>query len=528
MVFERNYALLMERFPGLALRLPRQSAHGAVGSDTQLVYVCGSFQCGVYERALHWMKGDRRRKLIFIEGDERRWADCLHSPSVTRALCDPQVIFAHREELDAFIEAFPFERVEVLGSEDMREEILQKAALAHAWHRDRLHGPVLFSHFVRNSARLPHSFYANALAGRFIGVPAVVCGAGPSLKEGCLRLKECEEKALLIAGGSTLAALGAQGIRPHFGIAVDPNQEEYFRFKNTFAFEVPLLYSTRVCPDIFRTVNGPFGYMRSGTGGALESWIEKELGLEETLIGEDLPCEAMSVTGLCLAWAQFLGCNPIFLHGVDLAYTGGDRYAEGVLHTVEQPGNGNPAAQDCILQKKDRKGIPVGTSVRWVMESSAFSQFAREHSETLFFNTTEGGIGFQNIPYLSLEEAMDRFCKRKENLRAWVQREIAQASMPKNSEAILQKQKKVLQNSLHRSVSLLEICAGLQQGSAVLAEIEWKEEMAYRTLFYDLEEVLHKEFAPTEPLPHRRRLLEWARAYAQAAQGEFPECGRTL
>ncbi len=502
----------MERFPALALQLPRKSSGATIAERTEIVYVCEPFRKNFYESARPWLQGHQKRRLIFIEEDLERLFCRLHSATLTDALSDPQVIFAQHEGLEALMEKFPFELVEVFGEEVVSEKMLQKAALAHALHRDRFYGHFLFSNFVHNVVRLPQSFYANGLAKKFSGVPAIVCGAGPSLSQGISLLKKCENKALLVAGGSTLAALSAQGICPHFGIAVDPNPETYVRFKNMVPFETPLLFSTRVCPDIFKTISGPFGYMRSGIGGALEFWIEEALGAQEPLIGEDLSCEAMSVTAMCLAWAHFLGCSPILLHGVDLAYTDGRRYADGVLSKEFEPSQGG--AENLLLKRVGRKGVLVDTALRWVMESSSFSQFAKKHPETVFLNTTEGGLGFSDIPYIPLVLAMDQFLTITQPLRSQVQMEIARSAMPSNSAEVIGLQMRWLRESLARVIEHLKVCAGMEAGSSALAEIELKEELAYRSLFYDTESVLEKEFGSMEPRLRWHRFLELAQSYS--------------
>jgi len=526
----------MERFPLIAIEIPaagkgelkREAIPPVSLESVEVLYFYGIGVGEGYEEAVSWLRGSPKRKLVLLEDDLDKIASFLHHKNAAKVLRDPQVVLARLGEFDELAERFPVNRIEVFalpskGSvKKLKETLLLKTAFAHALHLDRVHGYQHFQNFVCNLRRLPRSFYANKLQGKFRGIPAIVCGAGPSLKEATPWLRTMENRALLIAGGSTLAALSSQGILPHFGMAVDPNLEEYRRLKNSFAFEVPLLYSTRVFPAIFQAANGPFGYMRTGVGGVSELWMEEELGLLDPLIGTHLSNDAISVTSTCLAFAQFLGCSPILLSGVDLAYTGKKRYAPGVaeesLDLDEETGS-----VDRIVRKRDRQGKIVYTAVRWLIESNGFSHFATMHPETEFINTTPGGIGFKKIPYRPLEDAAASFEAFDFSLRGKVHEEISRCPMPAHTAETIQTRLGELKESLGRTLSHLEICAGVKQGSVPLAQIELVEEMAYSYLFYDAAKILQTDLELEGKGPEEKwmRFLKLAKCYQAMLKNFF-------
>jgi hypothetical protein len=499
----------MERFPTLGLlsagweeTKPVEEILPPISIEkAEVVYFYGLSNAG-YLQCKEWLAQNKERKLIFLEDEPGIIASFLHLPAAQEVLAHPQVeleLFSRKiAEIEVLAEKFPVKRVEVVGLpskkrhlQSIRLKLLRKTALSHALYLDRLHGYQPFENFVKNVHHIPDSFYANALKEAFKDVPAIVCGAGPSLQESMETIRGLENKALIIAGGSTLAALSSQGILPHFGMAVDPNLEEYRRLKNSFAFEVPLLYSTRVYPGVFQTCNGPFGYMRSGIGGIPEIWMEEELGLMEPLLGDFLSPESISVTAICVAWAQFLGCNPILLNGVDLAYTGNKRYAAGVAEEEElafQSIDEEKSAADRILKRKDRNGKPIYTAVRWVMESASLSHYAKKHPEVRFLNTTEGGIGFKGIDYVPLARAVQNF--KSLEIRKTVHEKISAARMPEDARARIVVKMDELRESLIRVIDGLEIASGKKKGSAALAEMEIKEEIAFLYLFYDIYQIL--------------------------------------
>lgn len=522
LVFDRNYDLFMERFPKLALLL--NLSHESFGleetvspielTDVDLVYFYGIGEGAPYFALKDWLQGEPERRLIFLSDD---FSSLLQSKRGEEVLLDPQVVLDLPSEIDALSQRFPLNKVEVLclpslktkKFHSLRLQLLRKTTLSAALHLDRIHGYQPFMNFLQNLKHLPSSFYANGLKGRFSGIPAIVCGAGPSLQKATTHLKKMEQKGLIIAGGSTLAALSSQGIMPHFGMAIDPNPEEFHRLKNSFAFEVPFLYSTRVFPDVFQTCNGPFGYMRSGIGGLLELWIEEALGLTDPLLGQNLSFESISVTAICLAWAQFLGCNPIVLSGIDLAYTDNKQYAPGVkMEETEVRGS---AAPHKLLKRKDRRGKRVDTAVRWLMEAASLSHFAKMHKEVQFINTTEGGIKIKNMSYEPLEEIEKKLSVL--DLRRKVQEEIFRFSMPVDTGKIIQNQLNELKASLDRVIAHLEI---LSKKKSPLNELELSEESAFSQLFYDVHQVLDKEIDqlfPPWPLidPALRFQEKWRR-----------------
>jgi hypothetical protein len=501
--------LLMERFPSLGLMAGTWSETEPVDEQipefeiekAEALYFYGLGTGKAYFQCKEWLEKSPVNQLIFLEDDAGIIASFLHHPNAVEVLSHPQVhleLFSKKgEEIEALAQKFPLKRVEVTGLKskkglkNLKLNLLRKTALSHALYLDRLHGYQPFKNFVANIRHLPGSFYANGLKGAFKDIPAIVCGAGPSLQKSMDVIRGLENKALIIAGGSTLAALSSQGISPHFGMAIDPNLEEYRRLKNSFAFETPLLYSTRVHPSIFQTCNGPFGYMRSGIGGVTELWMEEELGLLDPLIGDLLPTETISVTAICIAWAQFLGCNPILIDGVDMAYTGNKRYASGVAEDEEvafKAIDAEKSAADRILKRKDRNGNPVFTAVRWIMESAGISKFAKSCPDVRFVNTTEGGIGFKGIDYVPINEAVADFQER--DIWSLVHEKIGQNPMPEDSNEKIAEKMGELKESLARLIEYLQILSGEKRGSTALAEMELKEESAYLYLFYDIAQVL--------------------------------------
>ena len=461
--------------------------------NVELLYVLGLGDGSPYFSLQSWLAEKKQRRLVFLEKEGSAIGSLFEENHPL--LSDPQVDLewlGSEDTLSELAERYPVQKVEVVQLPGVRDpkirlKLLRKTMLSYSLYQDRLYSYQHFEHFLRNVPRLKGAFYANALKGAFSGATAVVCGAGPSLQAAIGLIKQLQRRALIIAGGSAVAALSAQGIIPHFALAIDPNYDEYLRFRNSFAFECPLLFSTRLHHAVFATCSGPFGYLRSGFGGAPELWLDKELGIDDPLLGKDLDDESASVTPVCIAFAQLLGCSAIALSGVDLAYAQGKRYAEGVsgektdLQSIEAEKN----VADRILLRKDKHGSPIFTALRWIMEENALSRLAKKHPEIRWINTSEGGLPIRNFETMSLADAIEAYCPHRIDFRTQIARLIADHPMPDPSGKLEE-----LEASLLRVISHLEILAGEKKGSKALAEIELQEELATKVLFYDIERML--------------------------------------
>ncbi|MCB1084545.1 MAG: motility associated factor glycosyltransferase family protein [Chlamydiia bacterium] len=414
--------LLAARYPALSFLLSLDPSKPAFAKDPildlsslnletlELIYVEGIGTGKVYDALKGWLAKDKRRDLVFLEMRGSALKAFLKERVAAEILAHPQVHLRFNLEpqrLEKFLEecftTFPNDQIAVIpgikgNTPDFKrlELILRRlTTVHHALALENQHVDHFFPNLIKNFRRLDHAFDGNALRGTCKGVPAIICGAGPSLNRDIEALKSLKEQALIIAGGSAIAALSQQGLTPHFGVALDPNEEEVRRFEQNGSVEMPLLGTARLHTEVFNTLSGPFGYLQTGAAGALERFFEEKMELSSQPLDEGLSQEALSVTTTAVEFAKTLGCNPIIFVGVDLAYTDGKSYAKGITPSKEPSSFG---AADHILTRKDIHGNSIRTQVKWVMESSAIGAFAKCHPTTQFLNASSGGIGFPSIP----------------------------------------------------------------------------------------------------------------------------------
>jgi hypothetical protein len=422
-----------------------------------------------------WLREHLQADILLFEKDLGRIKAFLQEEGACDIVSHPQVHLhyvlenaemeqALKEALHAYPSAYIFTKVHPYYQEDYPQEtldlmLLRKATRAAALLQEKQYYHVLSRNLLSNFTLLPTCFYADALKGQFKGIPAIICGAGPSLQEHIPFLKQAETKALILAGGSTIAALTTQGVHPHLGFISDPNPEEYDRLKANTYSELPLLFGARVLPSVFHTHSGLKGYMRTLSGGPLEEALEKKLGLALDVLHEGMSVEGMSSTIMCVAAASFFGCSPILLCGIDLAYVEGKRYAEGVvldssilLEEILQ----DVEASERRFKRYNREGDEVYTCTKWIMEGAAIEDFAKHHQESHFIDCGTKGLGFPSLPKKSLQEALEQELIYEYDLKNYVHLCINRCPHLSMYQEVIQEFMQELKISCETSLHLIE------------------------------------------------------------------------
>ena len=79
-----------------------------------------------------------------------------------------------------------------------------------------IQGRPYYSNFYKNLFELPKAKPASSLFSKFDKVPAIICGAGPSLEKNLPLLGTLKDRAIIFAGGTAMNALNAQGMLSTF------------------------------------------------------------------------------------------------------------------------------------------------------------------------------------------------------------------------------------------------------------------------------------------------------------------------
>lgn len=473
--------------------------------ELEVIYLIGLTCYPLPQKLLDWLEEKSERSLVFVEDQLGAFAsfdqvDLIENPQI-------HFFYSQSDPIEELAEMFPVDRLAIFEGKPFDSTGLFRASSAlSALYSDVLYSHKIVENVISNFLLMDNCFDAR---GKFEGVPAIICGAGPSLKQAIPALKNCGDKALIFAGGSAITALTKEGVNPHFAMALDPNDEEWDRLKQAHFFEGPFLFAPRLHHLVMKGCNGPFGYLKSDTGGFIENFLEAQLGIEGDPVGPDLGREAFSVTTIAVAHAFAMGCNPIIFAGVDLAYTGGKRYPDSI-DAKELLAN-DPRALEKRIQARDIFGNEIETLLKWKMESDCIAEFAKEHKEVRFVNCTEGGMGFSGMENRSLFDELQDLPSR--DLFGLVHLWIQQSPLNWKEEKLYPLLDQ-LRTSLSRVSDLLDQIlvvyeANKGEGALALYESDLKEEIAFSALLEGvdiaLSRILFRYYPTIDPKEGKRK-----------------------
>lgn len=291
------------------------------------------------------------------------------------------------------------------------------------------YGETFFQNFYRNMFSLPSAYLSEKMFGKFNNIPAIICGAGPSLEKQIPLLETLADRALIFAGGSSMNTLGVSGFLPHFGVSIDPNWNQYARLFMNQAFQVPFFYRNRIFPQALSLIQGDRLYVPGSGGHEIADYFERRLQIP----AEERVSEGNNVVNFSLSIATALGCNPIIFVGVDLAYTDNKSYSPGIIpHPILDVDReiATRMSHEELIMKTDIYGRSVPTLWKWISESMWISQFAMTHPELEVVNATEGGIGFDGVKNVPFKEVVEKHLRHSLDLQVFMHGEIQNAAMP--------------------------------------------------------------------------------------------------
>ncbi len=434
---------------------------------------------GSFSALKSWLEQDLSRKLILLEDDLGIILHVLEQDMATHLLTHPQLHLFYLENsadglevLQSIAWAAYGKKMLIASSPHKNGEIFSEIKARLQYETSDIHiildeymgyGVSFFRNFWKNLPYLAGSYKGNKLEKKFKNIPAIVVAAGPSLKTQLDFLAENRDRALIFSGGSSVNALMAKGVQPHFGAGIDPNPLQYIRFRDALAFHLPFFYRARLLNESLKTIEGPRLYLKGGDGYNITDWVEEKLHIPGSIIGG-----GHSVANFIIEIAETLGCNPIILVGYDLAFGKQDeRYAPG----VESPALAAQADDEQILWK-DIDGNPIKSAWKWILEAKWIQDFAEERPKTTFINATGGGLGIEGLDRMTLEEAASKYLAKQYDLDAMVHTAIEEAGKVRADAKTIRKLAHEMLESLERVKSYLGT-------NDLLTELELKQEIAY-------------------------------------------------
>ena len=277
-----------------------------------------------------------------------------------------------------------------------------------------------------NLPSLPSMLRGRDLFKKFVGVPSLICAAGPSIKSQLPKIKQLQNRALLFGAGTGMNVLNGDGIIPHFGCGIDPNKTSESRMLTNTAFTVPYFQTMQFNASAARLLHSERLFFRGPESYGAINWILTKLGIEEKKVHFNI-----STTCACLSLADHLKSSPIVFLGLDLSYTESKRYPEGIVaHPTDKKLETEFIEQlpkDRVIPVTNSLGKRIFTRSDWINEGAYYSFFARQKPELKLINGTMEGLKIQNAEDIPLEEVEQKYLTRSYDLGNWVHAEIMMA-----------------------------------------------------------------------------------------------------
>jgi hypothetical protein len=190
-----------------------------------------------------------------------------------------------------------------------------------------VHADRLTLNGIRNLQQLRHSQPVGNYLEALQGVPAAVVASGPSLNDALPILREYRDRMLIVSVGKSFKLLVKEGIDPHIVAQLDM-AEGCMKFYEGAKIhpDTTLFWDGDCWPEVPELWKGP--KIVSDCGIAVWEWARRFDGGLRTV---DWKAQTVAHTSLHLA--RLMGCSPLMLVGVDLAFPGEQTHAEGVTHT---------------------------------------------------------------------------------------------------------------------------------------------------------------------------------------------------
>lgn len=468
-------------------------------SEISSLYIYGIGLGYYYEAIKDWLEEDTSRFVIFLEDELEVIHLFLQLDIAEEILKHPQIqlhyfqkvapdespfnylfhLFATQASTISALKSYSQHKADLFS--ELKNLFITHCSNNFGQTSEMLYlSPQIFSNIVMNLTHLDEHYLGENLFGKFQGIPAIITGAGPSLKEEVPILKQLVNRALIFGGGTSLRALSQWGIEPHFGAGIDPLNTHYETTFHNVAFEVPFFYKARIFPGALNNMHGPKLYLNGTNGYPILDWVEDQLNIQSMRLDD-----GHNVVNLMIEIAHALGCNPIILVGCNLAYLNGQSYASEVSGSELLPktvsDNTRRIGINHPLIKKDSEGKPVLTLAKWSSEAKWIEDYARIFPQLTFYNCTRNGLNLEGLPYIPLEKiAKTKLTKSypiKELIHAYI---YAHSQLPIDKTTIHQTLLH-LQQDLEKAITYVhKLAAPLSEIAYTLAEFDLSQTLTYQ------------------------------------------------
>lgn len=256
----------------------------------------------------------------------------------------------------------------------------------------------------------------------FVGKPAVLVSAGPSLDDEIENLRYIKEKGLayIFSAGSAISTLTENNILPDAAVLIDPQQNLNVIKKviDRNISTIPLVFGTSVGYNILEAYTGPKLHFTTNKDSISPFYLRHS-------DKEDIKtvADGGSVAIAALDLLNKLGCSPLILVGQNLAYRDNRSYSNGIDYSGYGVNNKQSTDLKYFFSVPSVNGGKVFTSkvlnnFRMDMEELILSNNIR-----CVINTTKDGAKISGTEYMPLEIVIQEFLKQKVVNEYWYKAE---------------------------------------------------------------------------------------------------------
>ncbi|MDD3118464.1 MAG: DUF115 domain-containing protein, partial [Victivallales bacterium] len=229
-----------------------------------------------------------------------------------------------------------------------------------------------------------------ALAGAAPRGPAVICGAGPSLRQCLPQLRAARERLFLIAVGHAVKPLWQAGITPDLVAEIDPIC--WCNWNHDYRPDLPLLATPATAP----AVTARFPRLIWATGNRTDA-TDNQLWRDAGIVPLPLTV-SRSVTITALDFAVQNGFDPIILSGNDLALGNA-----GETHAATNPiTNAEPPELVAVAGQHGNRVMTTANflGIKNALEAYLAALASSGHAPTIT-NSSADGAAIAGAPYQS-------------------------------------------------------------------------------------------------------------------------------
>ncbi len=289
-------------------------------------------------------------------------------------------------------------------------------------------------------ANLPHLLAddgVEALENIAAGKPVIVVSAGPSLARHAPRLREIQDRAVIICVQTVFKLLLSLGVRPHFVTSLDYHEASADFFEGApDSGDCQLVAEPKATPRVLNLFPGrkrvlPHGALKRMLGAAMPARGALKAG--------------STVAHLSYYLAEHLGCDPIIFLGQDLCYADGLFYLPGTpIEDMWEPELGRFQTIEMKQFERILRNRPILRRVRDVNDREVYTddqlfsyaeQFHADfqRSTRRIVHACESGMRVAGMDVMTFDEAVEAFCQQPlpDNLLASRQRPAKDGGAPR-------------------------------------------------------------------------------------------------